>query len=67
MPSGWGTSQGPKSNLKAVFPIKYYIISILNFFLECFGLYLAKSKKGFPIVFSNLARKGSRVFFKLGS
>ena len=49
------------------FPIKYYIITVLNFFLERFGLYLTKSKNGFPIVFSNLAQKGSRVFFKLGS
>ena len=38
-----------------------------KFFLERFGLYLTKSKNGFPIVFSNLARKGSRGFFELGS
>ena len=29
-----------------------------------FDLYLTKSKNEFPIVFSNLAQKGSRVFFK---
>ena len=32
--------------------------------MERFGLYLTKSKNGFPIVFSNLARKGSGVFFQ---
>ena len=41
---------------------KYYIITI--FLIECFGLYLTKSKNGFPIVLSNLARKGSRGFFQ---
>ena len=35
-----------------------------NFFLERFGQYLKKSKNGFPIVFSNLAREGSRGFFQ---
>ena len=35
-----------------------------KFFLERFGQYLKKSKNGFPIVFSNLARKGSGVFFQ---
>ena len=44
--------------------IKYFLITILNFFLERFGQYLKKSKNGFPIVFSNLARKGSGVFFQ---
>ena len=33
------------------FLIKYYIITVLNFFLERFGQYLKKSKNGFPIVF----------------
>ena len=32
--------------------------------LDCFGLYLTKSKNGFSIVFSNLVRKGSRGFFQ---
>ena len=40
------------------FPIKYYIITILNFFWSV----LTKSKNGFTIVFSNLAQKGSRGF-----
>ena len=30
---------------------------------ESFRQYLTKSKNGFPIVVSNLARKGSRVYF----
>ena len=56
----------PKSKIESenIFLIKYYIITILNFFLERFGQYLIKSKNEFPIVFSNLARKGSRVFFQ---
>ena len=33
-------------------------------FLESCGLYITKSKNRFPIVFSNLAQKGSRVFFQ---
>ena len=44
--------------------IKYYIITILKKKLERFGPYLTKSKNGFSIVFSNLAWKGSRVFFQ---
>ena len=57
-----------KIEFESIFLIKYYIITILNFFVERFGLYLTKSKNGLPNVFSNLARKGSRVFFfKLGS
>ena len=56
-----------KIESKSSFPIKYYIITI-QFFLERFGLYFTKSKNGFPIVFSSLARKGSKFFFfKLGS
>ena len=47
-----------KIKSESSFPIKYYIITILNFFLEHFGLYLTKSKNGFPIVFSNLVQKG---------
>ena len=35
-----------------------------KFFVERLGLYFTKSKNGFPIVFSNLARKGSRGFFQ---
>ena len=46
--------------------MKYYII-IIKKKLERFGLYLTKSKNGFPIVFSNLVRKGSEFFLKLGS
>ena len=45
----------------STFLIKYYTKTIL-IFLECFGLYLTKSKNGFPIVISNLARKGSGFF-----
>ena len=39
-------------------------IFLFYFFFERFGQYLKKSKNGFPIVFSNLARKGSRGFFQ---
>ena len=46
-----------KTEPESSFPIKYYIITILKKKLERFGLYLAKSKNGFPIVFSSLARK----------
>ena len=48
----------PRSGVESEssFLIKYYIITVLNFFLERFGQYLKKSKNGFPIVFSNLAR-----------
>ena len=35
-----------------------------NFLLERFNLYLTKSKIGFHIVLSNLARKGSGFFFQ---
>ena len=49
---------------ESIFLTKYYIITILKQNLECFDLYLTKSKNGFTIVFSNLARKGSRVFFQ---
>ena len=52
-----------KIDLESMFLIKYYIITIL-IFVERFGPYLTKSKNGFPIVFSNLAQKGSRVFFQ---
>ena len=38
--------------------------TILKKKLERFGLYLTRSKNGLSIVFSNLARKGSRVFFQ---
>ena len=48
---------------ESIFLTKSYIVSILNFFLERFGLYLKKSKNKFPIVFSNLARKGPGFFF----
>ena len=51
----------------STFLIKYYTKNIL-IFLECFGLFLAKSKNGIPIALSNLARKGSGFFFfKIGS
>ena len=55
----------PRSGIKSEssFLITCYIITVLNFFLEPFVQYLTKSKNGFPIVFSNLARKGSGVFF----
>ena len=48
-----------------IFLIKYFIFTTL-FFLGGRGidLYLTKSKNGFPIVFSNLAQNGSRVFFQ---
>ena len=42
---------------------KYYIITIL-IILKRFGQYFQKSTNGFPIVFSNLARKGSGFFFQ---
>ena len=50
----------PRSKIesKSIFLTKYFIFTIL-FFLEHFGYYLTKSKNGFPIAFSNLARKGS--------
>ena len=56
----------PRSKIEfgSIFLFKYYIITFLNFFVERFGLHLTKSKNGFPIVFSNLARKGSRGFFQ---
>ena len=43
-----------------IFLTKYYIITILKKFLERYGLWpvFNKGKKIFPIVFSNLARKG---------
>ena len=44
------------------FPMKYYIITILKKKIEHFGLFLTKYKNEFPIVFSNLARKGSKGF-----
>ena len=53
-----------KIESESIFLIKYYIITIINFILERFSLYLTKPKNGFPIVFSNLARRGSRVFFQ---
>ena len=58
-----------RSNIESEssFPIKYYNITILNFLLERFSLYLTKSKNGFPIVFSHLARKVSGFLLKLGS
>ena len=58
-----GALRKVQNRTKSSFPIKYYVITILNFFLERFSPYLTKSKNGFPIVFSNLARKGSRFFF----
>ena len=52
-----------KIEFESSFPIKYYIITILKkigAFLPIFN----KVNKGFPIVFLNLARKGSRGFFQ---
>ena len=40
-----------------------FIFLFYKIFLERFGQYFKKSKNGFPIVFSNLARKGSGVHF----
>ena len=54
-----------KIEFKSIFFIMYYIITILKK-MERFCSYLTKSNNGFPITFSNLARKGSKVFFKLG-
>ena len=48
-----------KIESESTFLIKYYIITI-NFF-QRFGVSV---KNGFPIVFSNLAQKGSGVFFQ---
>ena len=53
-----------KIEYESIFLIKYYIITILKKKLERFGLYLTKSKNGFPIKFSNLARKGLGFFFR---
>ena len=52
-----------KIESESIILIKYYIFTILKKKLERFSLYFQKSKNGFPIVFSNLARKGSRFFF----
>ena len=46
------------------FPHKVLYNYNSKLFLERFCLYLTKSKNGFPIVFPNLARKGSTVFFQ---
>ena len=46
-----------KLESESSFPIKYYVITILNY-LERFFLYLQSKKNGLPIVFSNLAWKG---------
>ena len=40
-------------------------ILLIIIFLEHFGHYLKKSKNGFPIIVSNLARKGSGFFYML--
>ena len=61
--SGWGTSQGPKLNLKA-FSYKVVYNYYSKFFFGAFRLNLTKSKNLFPIVFSNLAGKGSGNFFQ---
>ena len=55
-----------KIKSKSIFLIKYYIITILKKFgaIRCI---FNKVKNGFPIVFSNLALKGSGFFFKLES
>ena len=56
----------PKSKIdfESRFEMRMYIFQFKIFFLERFGQYLKKSKNGFPIVFSNLARKGSGFFFQ---
>ena len=59
------TSRSPKLFPKADFLIKYYIITILNFFLERFNQYLKKSKNGFAFVFSNLARPMAGVILEI--
>ena len=51
-----------KIKSESIFLIKYYKIIILNKIWHHFGLYLTKPKIGFPIVFSNLARKVSGFF-----
>ena len=50
-----------KTDLKLECP---YYYALKN--LERFGQYLKKSKNGFPSVISNLARKGSGVYFHAG-
>ena len=46
----------------ACFPVGVLHVVQLYYFLERLGLYLTESKNGFPIVFSNIARKGSGFF-----
>ena len=53
-----------KINFESSFPIKFNIITVVNFFFERFDLYLTKSKNEFPTVFSNIARKGSGFLFQ---
>ena len=53
-----------QNRIRKQFSHKVLYSFLTKFFLERFGQYLKKSKKGFPIVFSNLARKGSRGFFQ---
>ena len=58
------TSRSQKFILKQIWN-ENVPITILIFFLEQFGQYFKKSKNGFPIVFSNLARKGPGFIFML--
>ena len=48
--SGWGTSKGPKLNMKAFF-LSNTIFLLIYIFLKHFGSYLTKSKKDFPMHF----------------
>ena len=60
--SGLGTSQGPKSGTKLVSNKVLYNYSSIKK-LKHFAQYFKKSKKLDPIVFLDLARKSSGVYF----
>ena len=47
--SGWGTSGKSKNVLERSFNTKFYVITILNFFLENFVQKMAVKKMDFPL------------------